>query len=101
MLIRHKRELGLKHITKVTVVLNDKGTRRNIGENLHIFYTIADVPQDEVTDPAQRRAVGAESKVLGVRNEGDNMMRHIAAESKVLGIRHGGKNVIRVHTMTW
>jgi hypothetical protein len=81
MLIRHKRELGLKHITKVTVVLNDKGTRRNNGENLHIFYTIADVLQDAVTDPEQGLAVRAESKVLGIRN--------------------GGKNVIRVHTMTW
>jgi hypothetical protein len=101
MLIRHKRELGLKHITKVTVVLNDKGTRKNNGAKLHIFYTIADVPQDAVTDPEQKRAVTAESEVLGVRNEGNNMIRHIAAESKVLGIRNQGKNLIRVHTMTW
>jgi hypothetical protein len=78
MLIRHKCELGLKHITKVTVVLSDKGIRRNNGKNPHIFYTIADVPQDGVTNPHQGR---------------------VESRSKVLNISNKGKNVIRVHTM--
>jgi hypothetical protein len=72
MLIRHKRELGIKHITKVNVVLNDPARRS--GDGMHLFYTITDVPQDEVTEPEQRQA-------LTVRDE--------------------GKNVIRVHQMTW
>jgi hypothetical protein len=86
VLVGHKAELGIKHVTKVTIVTNEP-VRSRFGErpqtDMHIFFTIEDVPADKVTkdDPGEQKPGGGE---LG---------------STVLHVRNEGRDVIRIHTM--
>jgi hypothetical protein len=85
-LIGHKAELGTKHVTKVTVVANEPmgvGFGKQPRIEMHLFFTIEDVPTDKVTkdDPGEQKPGGGE---LG---------------STVLHIRNEGRDVVRVHTM--
>jgi hypothetical protein len=84
MLIQHKAELGIKRVSKVTVVTNEPSPKKNrkLNKEMHIFFSFEDVPADSVTKPGEekrtvvRREMGrVESKLLSVRDEGRNMVR--------------------------
>jgi hypothetical protein len=49
LLAGHKAELGLKHISKVYIITNDypPGFSDSKRKEMHIFYTIEDVPTDK------------------------------------------------------
>lgn len=53
MLIQHKLELGIKYISRVTVVANEsKFGGDSVGppiRDMHMFFEIEDVPVDEIT----------------------------------------------------
>ncbi|KAF2832775.1 hypothetical protein CC86DRAFT_414318, partial [Ophiobolus disseminans] len=75
----HKEELGIEHVTKVTVLTNDY----NVGflepkrKELHMFFTIEDAPGGEGGAGRKRRAVREDRAVreeTSVRNEGKNVV---------------------------
>jgi hypothetical protein len=53
LLIGHKAELGIKHISRVVVVTNEVPKKPKFGErprnDLHMFFEIVDVPADKIT----------------------------------------------------
>jgi hypothetical protein len=53
LLIGHKAELGVKHISSVIVVTNEAPKKPKFEEephnDLHMFFQIVDVPADEIT----------------------------------------------------
>ena len=83
----HKAELGIKRISKVTVVTNEKSPSRNrrLMFDMHIFFAVEDVPPDDVTKPG-----GDDSAVK--RETG-------RIDSKLVSVRDNGTNLIRLHTM--
>lgn len=84
MLIAHKAELGIKRISKVTVVTNDANQKVGFGERYrrdpHIFFSIEDVPMDEIKGQGESDAqslkrgsalndeMGVQSRVVYVKN---------------------------------
>ncbi|KAB2101342.1 hypothetical protein AG0111_0g10424 [Alternaria gaisen] len=80
LLAAHKAELGIKRITKVTVIKNEKSPFKNrrLSDDLHVFFSIGDVSPAEVTRP---------DEPVGVM------------DSRIASVRKRGKNVIRVHTV--
>ncbi|KAI4940565.1 hypothetical protein J4E86_010765 [Alternaria arbusti] len=82
-LATHKAELGIKRISKVTVVTNQPSPskKRRLPFDMHIFFAVEDVPQDEVTKPggddaAVKRETGRiDSKLISVRDNGTNLVR--------------------------
>jgi hypothetical protein len=88
MLIQHKAELGIKRVSKVTVVTNEPSPKKNrkLNKEMHIFFSFEDVPADSVTKPGE----GGET---AVRREMGQV------ESKLLSVRDGGRNVVREHIM--
>lgn len=57
LLVRRKEELGIKHVTKVTVVSTDnpKKKRPELRKtDLHLFFHIADYEGDEVGEEGGR-----------------------------------------------
>ena len=64
----------------MTVVKNEKlpFKNRRLSDDLHIFFSIGDVPPAEVTRP---------DEPVGVM------------DSRIASVRKRGKNVIRVHTV--
>ena len=55
---------------------------RMVGEEMHLFFSIGDVPQDEVTKPGEedKETGRVQSNVLHVRDEG----KHVTREHKVM-----------------
>lgn len=53
LLIRHKAELGVKWIKKVTVFTDDAPPDRKAPKHkdMHMFFHIEDIPIEEITDP--------------------------------------------------
>ncbi|KAI4912818.1 hypothetical protein J4E90_006224 [Alternaria incomplexa] len=82
-LATHKAELGIKRISKVTVVTNEKSPSRNrrLMFDMHIYFAVEDVPPDDVTKPggddsAVKRETGRiDSKLISVRDNGTNLVR--------------------------
>ncbi|KAI4638163.1 hypothetical protein J4E93_010319 [Alternaria ventricosa] len=82
-LATHKADLGIKRISKVTVVTNVKSpsSNRRLDYNMHLFFAIEDVPQDAITEPSEEGAVAKretgriDSKLISVRNNGTNLVR--------------------------
>jgi hypothetical protein len=87
MLISHKAELGIKQITKVSVVTNEPKSKPRFGErpvrDLHLFFTIEDVPTSDVTEP-------------GVQGGGSST-GHV--RTRILRTRGDGRHVIREHKL--
>jgi hypothetical protein len=92
LLAQHKAELGVKHITKVTIVTNDALAKPRFGEqpknDLHIFFHIADVPADQIKN------VKPEDE-----NHGDDLSGFVNRAS-ILNVRDSGKHILRVHTFS-
>ena len=86
MLAAHKAELGIKRITKANVVTNEKSPFKGRHNNfdMHILFSIEDVPSDEVTKPGEQATAKRE---VG------------RVDTKILSVRNRGKNVVRLHTM--
>ncbi|KAH6860763.1 hypothetical protein BKA58DRAFT_323113 [Alternaria rosae] len=87
LLVAHKAELGIKRIANVVVVTDTikpyKSKRPN--DSLHMFFTMEDVPPDDVTKPGgDAAAVKRETARIG---------------SMVISVRDNGKNMVRMHTM--
>ncbi|CAE7012111.1 hypothetical protein P3342_003555 [Pyrenophora teres f. teres] len=82
MLVAHKADLGVKWITKVNIVKNNPSPRKNrrIGADMHMFFTIEDVPQDDISDPDSPGAVKR-------------------SVERVLGGKSDKKDIARVHTV--
>jgi hypothetical protein len=66
----------------VTVVTNEKSPFKNrkLHYDLHIFFSIEDVPPDDVTRPggqaAAKREMGrVDTRIASVENQGRNMVR--------------------------
>jgi hypothetical protein len=87
MLISHKAELGIKQITKVTVVTNEPKSKPKFGErpvrDLHLFFTIEDVATGDVTEPDVQRGASSDSHV----------------RSRILRTRENGRHVVREHKL--
>lgn len=92
MLAGHKAELGIKHITKVTVITNDArpGFPEPKHKELHIFFHIEDVTADQIKD--------GESKDKHPVLKHD---RDLEKKTGVLHVRKEGRNFLRVHTFTY
>jgi len=78
MLVAHKAELGIKWITKVNVVKNNPSPRKNrrLQADMHIFFSIENVPQNDISDPDSPGAVKRYvEKVLGRRSDGSDFTR--------------------------
>jgi hypothetical protein len=79
----HKAELGIKHITKVTICTGDArpGFPPPKHTDLHVFFHIEDVPPDKGTGHK------------GGKNEGTG----VALDSRTLHVRKEGKDFVREH----
>ncbi|KAH7388645.1 hypothetical protein BKA66DRAFT_511037 [Pyrenochaeta sp. MPI-SDFR-AT-0127] len=95
MLIQHKAELGIKHITKVTVITNDvpPETRFKVTPRpyLHIFFHIEDVPADKVTDDESGEKMELDL-AIAPKLEPDY-------ETKIIRALDKAKDILRVHTL--
>lgn len=78
MLIAHKAELGIKHISRITIVTNDSKAKPKLGEkpvrDLHVFFNIEDLPVEKVT-PDEEQKSEPDSRMLQVKKKGGNVMR--------------------------
>lgn len=89
--------MGIKHVTKVTVVANEPmgvGFGKQPRIEMHLFFTIEDVPTDKVTkdDPGEQKPGGGElgSTVLHIRNEGRDVVRvHDAVARQINRLESG------------
>jgi hypothetical protein len=92
VLAQHKVKLGLKHITKATVITNDEPERTRHGEqpvhNLHVFYQIDDVSVDEITSGAM--------EVVRVTPHKSSLVRGVSA----MKVRDGGKQLFLIHKLS-
>lgn len=92
LLAQHKAELGIKHITKVTIVTNDALAKPRFGErpknDLNIFFHIADVPADQIKDAKSED-----------ENHGYELSR-LVNRASILHVRDSGKHILRVHTFS-
>ncbi|KAL6708410.1 hypothetical protein ACN47E_002673 [Coniothyrium glycines] len=90
MLVAHKAELGIKHITKITIV-TDTPKKARFGEkwiaDMHIFFEIADMPADRI--PKDEPDEKLSPRVVGGL-EG----------SRTLRIHSRGRHILRVHKMS-
>ncbi|KAH9865863.1 hypothetical protein J1614_009450 [Plenodomus biglobosus] len=86
MLISHKAGLGIKHITKVTVV-----TKEYVHSPLtmHLFFTIEDVPADKVTSVGGEKSQQKKKEVSSDEEE----------ESQVLYMKSRGR--VREHIVSF
>ncbi|OAL50382.1 hypothetical protein IQ07DRAFT_509705 [Pyrenochaeta sp. DS3sAY3a] len=95
LLIQHKADLGLKHITEVIVVTRDP-RHLNYWEKpeLNLFFIIEDVPADKVTeDPPESEEQHGQDEEIS-----ENVW--LDGEGTILYRKDGGKNILRVHTLT-
>ncbi|KAF2856423.1 hypothetical protein T440DRAFT_439477 [Plenodomus tracheiphilus IPT5] len=89
LLLSHKAELGIKHVTRVTAVTNERKRNPSSGEQshseLHLFFTIEDVPAGEVVgggkaetkrDTLSDEDEDTESQVLYMKTK-DRVREHI------------------------
>ena len=72
MLIGHKAELGIKHISRVTLVTNRVESKSNFIDHrmkhMHLFFEIEDVPSDRITgnDVKEEKPAGEEIVELDI-----------------------------------
>jgi cold shock CspA family protein len=97
MLVGHKAELGIKHITKVTIVTQDPLPSRIEPKfkEMDVFFHIEDVPPDEVEDekPGEEKpGDNGQGRAMGLG--GETMARS-------LHVRSEGGDVVRVHTFSF
>lgn len=69
MLLSHKAELGIKHITKVTICTGD-----NPFKEMHIFFTIADVKDDKGSRVERRDSQHQEKDVSSDEDSEDQVL---------------------------
>lgn len=86
MLIRHKAELGIKHITKVTVVMRDYpkgGFGSKYKPDVHLFFHIEDVPNDQIPQDGELQERLRRTPTLNMSNE--------------VSVHVLGNNIVRLH----
>ncbi|KAH7080614.1 hypothetical protein BKA63DRAFT_563290 [Paraphoma chrysanthemicola] len=93
MLVGHKAELGIKHITKVTVVTQDPLPSRIEPKfkEMHLFFHIEDVPADKIPEdkPGEEKS-GDKDVMMGLTSRVRRIVRSLDRRSE-------GDNVVRVH----
>jgi len=111
MLLAHKAELGIKRISRVTVVTSEAKERSRFGEkprkDLHLFFGIEDVPPDKITGPksidTQRSRRGnlptgemrGQSRVVYVKKK--DMLREHIVRFEEQPIRSAGPCPLSLH----
>jgi hypothetical protein len=91
MLLGHKAELGIKHISKVNAVTSDPP---GDGNDMHLFFLIEDVPADQVHE---KKRGNHENK----REDGKSGRGELADMMENLHIQHKHEGNVRVHAFAF
>lgn len=98
LLLRHKAELGIKWIRKVEVFTNDARPDGIVPKRLeiHMFFHIEDVPEEEVEDPEKPKEG---DKPKDGDKEGGLLSRRVGpkVQSRMVNVSNGGRNILREH----